>query len=403
MPRIDLVVETALGTSSRVRQLEAMFDVPSAARATRRWEGDLPLEERDWNIGLIVGPSGCGKSTILSRAFGAPKTLKWGKPSVVDDFNGDLSMQIITETCQAVGFNTVPAWMRPYKVLSNGEKFRVEMARRLIEEPDPILVDEFTSVVDRQVATIAAHAVQKYVRRNNRRFIAATCHYDVIDWLQPDWVLEPATMEFQWRSLQRRPDLRVEIARVPYSYWRVFAPFHYLTAELSHAARCFALFVDGTIAAFAGVLYRPHPRVRDVVGLSRLVTLPDFQGFGLAMVLADTVASAYAAVGRRFHTYPAHPSLIRSFDKSPRWGLHKRAGVFSQSGRMSRNAKIPAYNKGGRPCAVFEYVGDPMQRAQAETFLDFDRVFAPGKSQKKSPTAKPRGRARGTQAGHSPS
>jgi ABC-type ATPase with predicted acetyltransferase domain len=83
--------------------------------------------------------------------------------------------------------------MKPQAVLSNGERFRVDLARRLLELPDPIVVDEFTSVVDRQVAKIGAHAVQKFVRKHNRRFVAATCHYDVVEWLQPDWIFSLRT------------------------------------------------------------------------------------------------------------------------------------------------------------------------------------------------------------------
>src|SRR5690606_32144857 len=146
--------------------------------------------------------------------------------------------------CQAVGFNTIPAWLRPFAVLSNGERFRAELARRLVEshEGDTIVVDEFSSVVDRQVAQIGAHAVQKWVRRNGRRFVAVTCHYDVEDWLQPDWVFEPASRECRWRSVHPRPQLPIEIAPVGYEAWELFAPFHYPTAELNKAARCVVLF-----------------------------------------------------------------------------------------------------------------------------------------------------------------
>ena len=118
--------------------------------------------------------------------------MTWDADSVVDDFDKSYSIDDITAICQAVGFNTIPSWMKPYAVLSTGERFRVEMARQLLEGGDLIVVDEFTSVVDRQVAQIGAHAVQKYVRKSpGKQFVAATCHYDVIDWLQPDWMLEP--------------------------------------------------------------------------------------------------------------------------------------------------------------------------------------------------------------------
>ncbi len=333
--------------------MEAIFDVPPGEVGRIDFSGELPIEGRDWNVGLIVGPSGCGKSSILTRAFGEQRDLQWYGASVLDDFDQALSVQDISAVCQAVGFNTIPAWLRPYRVLSNGERFRVDLARRLIEPSEMIVIDEFTSVIDRQVAQIGAHAVQKYVRRTAKRFVAASCHYDIVEWLQPDWVLEPATMAFHWRSLQRRPTLECELARVSYDTWKQFAPFHYLTAELNRSARCFALSVAGRPAAFAGILYRPHPKVRDIRGVSRLVTLPDFQGLGRAFALVDRLGAMYKALGQRLHTYPAHPALIRGFDKSPCWAMEKKPGTFSA--RVGKNSRVGGI--GGRPCAVFAYAG----------------------------------------------
>jgi ABC-type ATPase with predicted acetyltransferase domain len=234
--KVDLNVETKLVRSTRIKQLSSMFDVPAAEKLSHQWSGDVPIEDRDWNVGLIVGPSGAGKSSVARQMFGEAPTMTWNSPSVCDDFDKRFRIQDVAEICSAVGFNTIPSWMKPHAVLSTGEKFRVELARHLLEGGDPIVVDEFTSVVDRQVAHIGCHAVQKYVRKNNRKFVAVTCHYDVLEWLQPDWILEPATMSFQWRLLQRRPSIDVEIARVDHSAWKLFAPFHYLTGELHRAA-----------------------------------------------------------------------------------------------------------------------------------------------------------------------
>jgi len=222
-------VETDLSRSPRVRQLEAMFDVPAAEKSRLEWHGEIPFEDDDdWNVGLIAGPSGSGKTTIARQCFGTDyhPAIEWREKSVIEDFDSARSMDEIAAVCQAVGFNTIPAWLRPYVVLSNGERFRVELARRLLELPDPIVVDEFTSVVDRQVAQIGAHAVQKYIRKHGRRFVAVSCHYDIVDWLQPDWIFEPATMHFARRSLQRRPKLEISIERIDWAAWRIFAPFH---------------------------------------------------------------------------------------------------------------------------------------------------------------------------------
>jgi ABC-type lipoprotein export system ATPase subunit len=374
MPKIDLVVESAVSQSIRAEQVSSMFDVPPQKKARLEWHGELPIEDREWHVGLIVGPSGSGKSTLLNSVFGKPVEHQWTGASVIDDFAPGQSVERIADICRAVGFNTIPAWLRPYDVLSTGEKFRVDMARRMLEGGAMVTCDEFTSVVDRQVARIGCHAVQKYIRKEGRQFVAAACHYDLEDWLQPDWVFEPATMQFRWRSLQRRPEIECVVTRVPYKLWRIFAPFHYISAELNPAARCFGLFVDGRIVAFLAALHRVHPTAHDVYGYSRGVTLPDFQGIGFTPALSDCVSSAFKAVGLRAHTYPAHPAHIRSRLRSPNWTLLKLPGVRN----VVRGPNSTVAGMGGRPCAILEYVGPAMaDREQAEALLrgNTDKVF----------------------------
>lgn len=375
MPRVDVVRESKVSASSRCRQLEGMFDVPRTEVSRVEWNLDVPIEDRGWRIGLIVGPSGSGKSTIARELFGeaVDRPVSWGESSVVDDFDRSISMRDVAAVCQAVGFNTVPNWLRPFSVLSNGERFRVELARRLIESDGLVVVDEFTSVVDRQVAKIGAHAVQKYVRkRDGMRFVGVTCHYDVEEWLCPDWVLDMGSGKFDWRSVRSRPAIECEVSPVPHSAWSMFAPFHYLTRELHRMARCFCLFVGGRPAAFAGMVRRPSKN--PIMGCSRLVTLPDYQGFGLAFALIDRVASVYGALGMRVHTYPAHPALIGGFDRSPIWSMVKRPGIKSEGGfakRDRRLGKLSTRSAAFRPNATFEYVGPSASREEAERVLAY--------------------------------
>jgi len=165
-----------------------MFD-PSAPTIQERFQGSLELDGKDWNIGVIYGASGTGKSTIARELFKAEfiDTQSYSAPSILDDMPQGLDTKTITQIFNAVGFSSPPSWLKPYAVLSNGEKMRVDLARALMENREMVVFDEFTSVVDREVAKIGSFAVQKAVRRMKKKFIAVSCHDDILPWLEPDW------------------------------------------------------------------------------------------------------------------------------------------------------------------------------------------------------------------------
>jgi ATPase subunit of ABC transporter with duplicated ATPase domains len=110
-----------------------MFDVPLAEKASERFEADVPGASENWQIGLIVGPSGSGKSTIARRAFAAKlySADEWPTDRAVVDCFGELSVRHVVELFTAVGFGSPPSWIKPYHVLSNGERFRCDLARAL--------------------------------------------------------------------------------------------------------------------------------------------------------------------------------------------------------------------------------------------------------------------------------
>ena len=377
MPSVDCIVETDISTSIRARQICGLFDVPPTEKCTLSWKVDVPIEDREWNVGLIMGPSGSGKSTIAKYLWPEQMahTLEWKEKSVIDDFDAELNVEAISKTCGAVGFNTIPAWLRPYHVLSNGEKFRVELARTLLEAKDVAVIDEFTSVVDRQVAKIGSHAVQKYIRRNNKQFVAVSCHSDIIDWLQPDWILNASTCQFTWRSLRQRPELEYEIRKVHHSAWSIFAPFHYMSANLSRAAQCYGLFINDQIVSFVGILHKPN-KDRGWKAISRVVTLPDWQGLGLAFVLINYVSSAYAAIGWRVRNYPAHPSFIRSHKRSKVWkncgqSFQTNAKPGSKSSGKKRNSQmLAAARQSMRTPWRFEYRGPKLDKVSAMRLIN---------------------------------
>lgn len=338
MPRVDLTLHVDVKRSPRVAQLEGMMDVPRTDRATAEFHFDVPIETRDWQVGLITGPSGAGKSSVARALFGDAivEDYEWDSDrAVIDGFEG-LGIRDVTAALSSVGFSSPPAWLKPFRVLSNGEKFRANLARALVDAAPLVCIDEFTSVVDRTVAQVGSHAVAKAIRKTpGKRFVAISCHDDIGEWLQPDWVLEPHAGAFTWRELRRRPTIEFELCRASHQAWQWFHHHHYLSADLNRSARCFVALVHGRPAAFVGVIAQPHAARSDLSALTRVVVLPDYQGLGLAQSIADAVAAICKINGRTLGVGTSHPAFQRTLAKSTRWRMTSKPGFAPKRGKTS--------------------------------------------------------------------
>jgi ABC-type lipoprotein export system ATPase subunit len=356
MPRLDVVIESPIERTPRVMQIEGLFDLRAEALSRRSWSLDVPLEQRPWNIGLIVGPSGAGKTTLANHLFGSAPASSFDWPrdrSLLDGFPSEASARNVARALNAVGFSSPPSWLRPFHALSNGEQFRVSLARAMIETDGLIVFDEFTSVVDRVVAQIGSASIAKAVRQAGRQFVAVSCHYDIVDWLQPDWILQPATGEFEWRGLCRRPDVRLDIVSVAASDWRIFHLHHYLSARLQPAARCFAATWRDRPVAFSAWTRFPHPKVPHAMREHRTVVLPDFQGVGVGNALSETLARHWRSRGFRAYSTTSAPAMIRHRAKSPFWRM-SRAPSHMTSVAGSGKYKTTSQR---RLTASFEFIG----------------------------------------------
>jgi hypothetical protein len=400
MPTITATVSCPVRDSFRVQQVAGIFGLSLGEVATERFEVDVPGAHEDWQIGLIVGPSGSGKTTIACRAFGDRlyAGAAWPDSRAVVDSFGDLSIRQVLDLFTAVGFSSPPSWLKPYHVLSNGERFRCDLARALatgftndketrrrgdkeksqaIPEKRraeislspclpvslsslPIVVfDEFTSVVDRTVAKVCSAAIAKGIRRGHIpcRFVAVTCHYDVADWLEPDWVVDMSTCALHRRCLQnpntswRRPHIKLEIHRSDVAAWELFKRHHYLSGSLPRGARCYLTTWDGMPVNFCATV--PLVARKNHRRFARIVTLPDFQGIGIGMRAVSAIAELHRAEGHRVSVTSSHPALVRHCERSPLWRL---VGIRKWD-QPRRSALFATYRATGRTVVSFEYKG----------------------------------------------
>lgn len=362
MPNFDIIRKSCPKKSFRVASVIGTYDLQSNS-IEEHFAGSIDLPD-SWQIGLIVGNSGTGKTTIAKELFPDAyiTNFEYSGESLLDDMPQEASMTSITSVLTSVGLASVPTWLKPYSVLSNGEKMRCDLARAILTPNEMFVFDEFTSVVDRNVAKVGSFAMQKAIRKTNKKFIAVSCHDDIEDWLLPDWVFDTNSMTFRLCEGQKknRPNCRLEIfeTKEKQYYWNMFKKHHYLSHSHNNASRVFVATLNGAICAFVSILPFPHPKKKNYWKEHRMIVLPDFQGLNISMRITKLICEELKSKGKGWITTTSNPARIKGLQKDKDFVCTRIGRTSSGSG----NGKIQNKNKKGstscnRVTASFEFIG----------------------------------------------
>lgn len=174
-----------------IKRMRTCFDYEFTGES-KVYPFEIPPEilKLDVNIIQIVGPSGAGKSTFLNEF----EKAGWHFPRK----QYDLSKAIISNfpyendegsaALNAVGLGSKPVWTRPRNILSTGEGFRADMALNLESK---VMIDEYTSVINREVACSASFGIQRLIREKGyKNVILCGCHKDIVEYLKPDILID---------------------------------------------------------------------------------------------------------------------------------------------------------------------------------------------------------------------
>jgi ABC-type lipoprotein export system ATPase subunit len=288
----------------------------------------------DWNIGVIYGGSGAGKTTILKQ-MGEIKQVEFdGQKPLISNFDW-LEPKEATFLLTAMGLSSVPTWLRPFHTLSNGEQYRASLAYLVgkAKDSEVILIDEYTSVVDRDVAKAMSNALQKYIRKYNKKIILASCHFDIMEWLLPDWTYSPFKGRVERHDClrQSRPRIDLQIFRCRYETWNIFKSHHYLSEDLNKAAKCFLITWNDKPVAFVGILPMPSGTVQNAFRISRLVVLPDFQGLSIGIKILNIFGSMYLKDNKKLYIKTSNPSLFKGMENNKEnWSLASESNNVEQ-------------------------------------------------------------------------
>jgi len=212
------------------------------------------------------------------------------------------------------------------------------------------VVDEFTSVIDRQIARVGAAAFAKTWRKGKGQIVLLSCHYDIIEWLQPDWVYDTNEARFYDRDcLRQRPEIDLQIYKVSGSVFKHFKPHYYLDLPLPVAAEYFMGVVGDEPVCHLAVC---HMFTAKAYRATRLVVMPEWQGIGVGTKFLNAICEYHLqGRGRCGREYPvffhtSHPQLCGALRYSKKW-LQTGAALYGGNKRRSAESILRAHERQG--------------------------------------------------------
>ena len=338
-----------------LREVRKVFDYEFSAGESQVHTPSSFTPPLHFTIGLIVGVSGCGKTRYLESL----KTHKLIDLQVWDDSktvieNIDVDPSNSITKLLAAGFSSVPQWFLKYSDLSEGQKFRANIAKCLTR--DNLAIDEFTSKLDRLTARNTAHNVHRYVHTNNlAKIIIASPFRDIIPYLRPDWVYDmssestffPSTTERRWAfelrenldSLRDIDTCLLLILQSDMKTWEKYKKYHYLSSGILNNGEYWELFTmcENTPLAIGYIVITPLP-LKDFRAKRehRLVILPEVQGMGIGIALSEFMGEMYTRNGYRYYCKTSHPKLGLYRDKHPeKWRPSTYNGKSGKGNKLS--------------------------------------------------------------------
>lgn len=197
-----------------------------------------------------------------------------------------------------------------------------------------------------------SHCIQKTIRKNKKKIILLSCHYDVVEWLNPDFIIDCNVQEYVERrgmvgSNVRSDQLRFDIKEIDRKSWKNFSKYHYLSDKLPGGKiytfglfhgenqigfQCFAAYIVGDQNTYFS---------------NRTVVHPDYCGFGLGIKLINETSKIMFDKGYSVKAKFSSTPVYLSMSKSKHWKLTKKD--FRTNDRERRRVKTMMYS--------FDYVG----------------------------------------------
>lgn len=365
---VEVKLQSEIFNNFRCKMACDSLDIDIRKKSLHHLKIDNINLPENWSIGVIYGASGSGKTTLAKTIFGQDifKSVLDEETPIINQLPENFTYDECAGILNGIGLNSVPCWVRPVKTLSNGQKARAEAVLLMTQNSDLTVIDEWTSVVDRTVAKAMSHCIQKFAHKNKKRIILLSCHYDIIEWVKPDWLIDCNKQEFVLPKsdnffFTERDKLEFTIREVGRESWKYFSKYHYLSEKLPGGKiYTFGLFHGENQVGFQCFAnYTPNVKGRkEIFHSNRTVIHPDYAGLGMGIKLINLtsrymVEKYHHKIMAKFSSVPVFKAMIRQQE----WkylGTKRLMGAMKHGGNMDRKS---GFREGGIKTFHFEWRG----------------------------------------------
>ncbi len=158
---------------------------------------NLEIEVRQGDVVYITGQSGSGKSLLLKDLVAKMREeglnvadlneVTLDERPVIDQVGENTTHA--ADLLAKAGISDAWIYIRQPSELSDGQRYRLKLAKVMESGADVWVADEFGAVLDRPTAKAVAFSLQKVARRLGKTLMVATTHTDLEEELGPNLVI----------------------------------------------------------------------------------------------------------------------------------------------------------------------------------------------------------------------
>ena len=190
---INVSFNTRVNKTIRTLEIAESFGLGLDEKAWTLYD-NLELDIERGDVVYVTGQSGSGKSVVL-RELQRLMADAGQRVASIDDFvfadDTNVIDQLGKTTSDALGLlsmaglNDAYLFVRKPSEMSDGQKYRLKIAKLIESGADVWVADEFGAVLDRVTAQVVASNLQRAARKVGATVIVATTHEDLVNALRP--------------------------------------------------------------------------------------------------------------------------------------------------------------------------------------------------------------------------